>query len=584
MNKTIDPVTVEIVGNLILSIAEEMGIAIIKSAYSTNIKERRDISTAVFDPEGNMVAQAEHVPMHLGSLLGIIKEVYKKYRREEIEPGDMFIGNDPYSGGGTHLPDITVAVPVFAKDVLIGWAANCAHHSDVGGMVPGSTAGDAVSIFQEGIKIPLVRVCRRDEVLDDIIGFVMANSRIPGERYGDLQAQVAANHVGVRRLTEAYDRYGPLMIDCMRELQDYAERRLRAGIAKLPAGRYEFTDYMDDGGAACPEPLRISVAIDVAGDSMRLDFAGTHEQVRGPINMTLNGLLATVFYSLKALIDPGIPSNAGIYRAFTVVAEPGLIVNALSPSPVGERIDTAMRVADVIFGALAPAVPERAIAGCNSSCTSALFGGDDPRDKGHYCVYLETIAGGAGATRRADGLSGVQVHMTNTSNLPVEALELEFPLIVVREYSLRPDSGGGGKYRGGLGIVREFEAMCDGVSYTGLGDRQTVPPWGLEKGLAGEGGAYYLTRKGEQPRRLASKSTNITLNKGDVVRVQTPGAGGYGRPLERDPAAVLLDVIEGKVTEAKAREIYGVATGRLDKDYRVDDEETRKLRKARQAE
>ena len=578
MKRRVDPVTVEIIGNLVLSIAEEMGIAIIKSAYSTNIKERRDISTAIFDPDGNMIAQAEHVPMHLGSLLGIVKEIYKKHPRQEILPGDMFMGNDPYSGGGTHLPDITVAVPVFVKDVLIGWAANCAHHSDVGGKVPGSTSGDAISIFQEGLKIPIVKVCQDNKINEDIIEFVMTNSRIPRERYGDLQAQIAANHVGVRRMIEAYERYGSTMLDCMRELQDYAESRLKAGIKKLPAGVYEFTDYMDDGGTACPNPLKICVKITINDDTMDLDFTGTHEQVDGPINMTFNGLLATVFYSLKALIDPEIPSNAGIYRAFNVFAKPGLIVNAINPAPVGERIDTAMRVADVIFGALAPAVPERAIAGCNSSCTSALFSGKSLDDKDPFYVYLETIAGGSGASKYADGLSGVQVHMTNTSNLPVEALELEVPLIIVNKYTLRPNSGGAGKFRGGLGIEREFETRFDNVTYTGLGDRQTFHPWGLAGGCEGEGGAYYLTRRGSEPQHLPSKSTDIVLSKGDIVRVLTPGAGGYGNPKERKPSSVLSDVIDGKVTVDKARELYGVAIKREGDNDVVDEMETMKLR------
>ena len=373
MKTQVDAVTVEIVGNLLLSIAEEMGVALIKSAYSTNIKERRDISTAVFDPEGNMVAQAEHVAMHLGSLLGIIKEVYKKHPAQDIRPGDMFMGNDPYNGGGTHLPDITVTQPVFVGDKLIGWVANLAHHSDVGGKVAGSTSGDAVSIFQEGLKIPLVRICEKDVVNEDIISFLMANSRIPGERYGDLQAQIASNRVGAKRLTESFDRYGDLLVDSMHELQNYAERRLRAGIRELPDGEYEFTDYMDDAGVGHPRPIKIQVKVTIRGDNMHLDFAGTDPQVNGPNNVTKNGLLATVFYSLKALIDPTIPSNAGIYRAFSVEAEPGTIINATNPAPVGARIDTCMRVADVIFGALGPAVPERALAGCNSSCTLSLI-------------------------------------------------------------------------------------------------------------------------------------------------------------------------------------------------------------------
>lgn len=569
MSRKIDAVTVEIVGNLLLSIAEEMGVSLIKSAYSTNIKERRDISTAVFDPEGNMVAQAEHIPMHLGSLLSIIKEVHKKYPRELINPGDMFIGNDPYNGGGTHLPDITVVAPVFVKQKLIGWVANLAHHSDVGGKVPGSTSGDAVSIFQEGIKIPISRVCENDKVNEDIIGFVMANSRIPDERYGDLQAQIAANRVGTRRLLEAHNRYGDLLINSMYELQDYAERRMRAGISNLPDGNYEFTDYMDDAGVASPDPIPISVKITIHGDTMDLDFAGTHPQVEGPINVTYNGLLATVFYSMKALIDPGIPSNAGIYRAFNIIVEPGLIINAQNPAPVGERIDTCMRVADVIFGAMAPAVPERAIAGCNSSCTTAVFSGNDPEDKDHFYVYLETIAGGAGASQHADGLSGVQVHLTNTSNLPIEALEMEFPLIVVRRYSLVTDSGGAGQFRGGLGICREFEARFDNVTYTGLGDRQIFPPWGLNGGKNGACGVYYLTRKDGTVEKLPSKCSDIILNTGDVVTVKTPGAGGYGDPAKREPRAVLVDVIENKVSVEKALELYGVKVVSFGNTYKI---------------
>lgn len=558
MRKEVDAVTVEIVGNLLLSIAEEMGVALIKSAYSTNIKERRDISTAVFDPEGNMVAQAEHVAMHLGSLLGIVKEVYKKHAPEDIRPGDMFMGNDPYNGGGTHLPDITVVQPVFCSERLVGWVANLAHHSDVGGKVAGSTSGDAVSIFQEGLKIPLVRITREDEVLDDIISFLMANSRIPGERYGDLQAQIAANRVGARRLTEAFERYDMLLVDSMYELQNYAQRRLRAGIKKLPDGVYSFTDYMDDAGVGHPDPIKIQVKITIDDEDMHLDFAGTDPQVNGPNNVTINGLLATVFYSLKALIDPGIPSNAGIYRAFTVNAVPGTIINAMNPAPVGARIDTCMRVADVIFGALGPAVPERALAGCNSSCTSAIFSGSDPKDPEHFYVYLETIAGGSGAQRQNDGLSGVQVHMTNTSNLPVEALETEFPLLLVHKYGLIENSGGPGEYRGGLGIERVFEAMYDDIKYTGLGDRQIYRPWGLYGGQEGAGGAYYITRKDGAVERLTSKCTDVPLYKGDIVTVHTPGAGGYGDPKKRKPEAVLQDVVEHKVSRQMAEEIYGV--------------------------
>lgn len=574
-----DPVTMEIIGNLLLSIAEEMGIALIKSAYSTNIKERRDISTAVFDPEGNMVAQAEHVAMHLGSLLGIIKEVYKGNDRNTIMDGDMFIGNDPYNGGGTHLPDITLAAPVFADGTLIGWVANLAHHSDVGGKVPGSTSGDADSIFQEGLKIPIVKVCSRGEINRDILNFIMTNSRLPEERFGDLEAQIACNRVGITRMLEAYDRNPGKFVPSMYALQDYAERKLKAGIEKLADGTYSFTDYMDDAGVNHPDPIKICVCITKKGNTMHFDFDGTSDQVNGPINVTYNGLLATIFYSIKALIDPAIPSNAGIYRAFSVEAKPGSIVNAVNPAPVGERIDTCMRVADVVFGALAPAVPERALAGCNSSCTSAIFSGIDSNNESKFYVYLETIAGGSGAYRDSDGLSGVQVHMTNTSNLPVEALEMEFPLVMVEHYSLRKDSGGAGRFRGGLGIERVFKARYDNISYTGLGDRQKFLPWGLDGAKEGSGGGYYIIRVSGEKEILPSKCTSVPINKGDIVVVNTPGAGGCGNPFEREEESVLKDVLLGYVSPEKALSDYGVVLVKRDGDISIDYKKTSEIRR-----
>lgn len=578
MNKNIDAVTIEIIGNLLLSVAEEMGHVIIRSAYSTNIKERRDLSTAVFDCDGNMVAQAEHVAMHLGSLLGIVKELLKKYHKDDIKPGDMFMSNDPYGGGGTHLPDITIVAPVFEKDLLIGWIANLAHHSDVGGKVPGSTSGDANSIFQEGLIIPIVKVCENDEINKDIFDLIMSNSRMPNERYGDLQAQIAANRVGIRRLLEAYSRYGTVLTDSMIELQEYAFRKLKAGITKLNDGVYEFKDYMDDGGSASPNPIPICLKVTIKGDEMVLDFNGTSKQVNGPINVTYNGLLATVFYSLKALIDPTAPSNAGIYRAFEVICDKGLIINAEHPAPVGVRIDTCQRVADVIFGALAKVIPERAMGCCNSTVTSAIFSGNDPKDKDIFYVYLETIAGGSGACRDYDGLSGVQVHMTNTSNLPVEALEIEFPLVTVNKYELRTDSGGAGENRGGLGILREFEIQYDNIKYTGLGDRHIFAPWGIEGGHDGSCGKYEHISKNGEINKLPSKCTDIELSKGDVIKVYTPGSGGYGNPKKRPVCEVLNDVIELKVSMEKAEIEYGVAIYKKDRKFFVDEDRTRVLR------
>jgi len=577
MSRSVDAITLEIMRNLLLSVSEEMGATLIKTAYSTNIKERRDCSTAVFDPEGRMIAQAEMIPMHLGSLLGVVEEILKKYPRETLAPGDMFIANDPYAGGGTHLPDITMAAPVFVDGELVGFVANLAHHADVGGKVPGSTSGDADSIFQEGLRIPLVRVCRAGELIGDVIDFILVNSRTPSDRRGDLGAQIAANRVGARRLEAVVRKYGiEGFRACTDALLDYAEALMRAGIRTLPDGTYRFEDFMDDDGVHLGQPIPIRVAITIQGDEAHVDFTGTSPQVSGPLNVTLNGLLATVFYCFKALVGPTIPSNHGIYRVLHVSAPEGSLVNCRPPAPVGQRIDTCQRVADAIFGAMAQAVPDRVIAACNSAVTTATFSGINPRT-GQFYVYLETVAGGSGAHSRGDGLSGVQVHMTNTSNLPIEALEREYPLLVER-YAFRPDSGGPGRYRGGLGIRRDIRTLHDGCTFSSLADRQVIAPWGLAGGGHGAPGEYWLIPKQGEPRKIGSKAVGVSLGAEDLIRVDTPGAGGYGNPLERDPLRVLQDVREGKVSPEQARAAYGVV---LTADGAgIDEEATLRLRHA----
>ncbi|HRL13981.1 MAG TPA: hydantoinase B/oxoprolinase family protein, partial [Aggregatilineales bacterium] len=484
-----DAVTLEIISNRLLSVAEEMGAVLIRTAYSTNIKERRDCSTAVFDAQGQMIAQAELIPMHLGSLLGAVEAVLAKY--PAMQDGDMFVTNDPYSGGGTHLPDITMVSPVFVGERLAGFVANIAHHADVGGKVPGSTSGDATSIFQEGTRIPLVPITLAGQIQQEVIDFVMLNSRTPAEREGDLGAQIAANRTGARRLREVIAQYDlDAYFATVAALLDYAERLMRANIAALPDGRYEFTDYLDDDGIHLGVSVPIQIAVTIAGDQATIDFTGSSKQVSGPINVPLNGTLATLFYCFKALVGSEIPSNHGIYRALNVTAPLGSIVNCTAPAPVGERIDTCQRIADTFFGAMAAAAPERVIAASNSSVTTATFSGIHPRT-GVFYVYLETVAGGSGAHANGDGLSGVQVHMTNTSNLPVEALEREYPLLV-EHYGFRIDSGGAGKYRGGLGIQRDIRVLHEGVTFSGLADRQRHAPWGIAGGRAGATGRYVL--------------------------------------------------------------------------------------------
>jgi len=569
-------VSLEILGNRLLSVAEEMGATLIKTAYSTNIKERRDCSTAVFDARGQMIAQAEHIPMHLGSLLGAVTSLLQKFSVETLKPGDTFVTNDPYSGGGTHLPDITLVSPVFWDETLVGFVACLAHHADVGGKVPGSTSGDANSIFQEGLRIPLTRVCNAGELVQDVVDFVLLNSRTPTEREGDLAAQIAANRVGEKRLQDVVKNYGvERYFSITAALMDYAEKLMSAGIRSLPDGVYSFVDYMDDDGINIGEHLPIAVNITIQGETAHVDFAGSNPQVNGPINVPLNGTLATVFYCFKALVGANIPSNQGIYRVLNVTAPEGSIVNCQPPAPVGERIDTCQRVADVIFGAMAEAVPNRVITASNSSVTTATFSGTNAKT-GDFFVYLETIAGGQGAHANGDGLSGVQVHMTNTSNLPAEALEREYPLLVKR-YTLRQNSGGAGCYRGGLGIQRDILALQDGITFSSLADRQQLPPWGLNGGKDGAAGQYLLVRKNGEVKKLGAKDSGVRLDAGDIISVQTPGSGGFGNSYKRDAAHVRQDVVDGKINREAAMDLYGVI---IDEQHVVDEKATQLVRSA----
>jgi N-methylhydantoinase B len=575
----IDAITLEIVANLLLSVAEEMGVTLVKTAYSTNIKERKDCSTAIFDAEGNMIAQAEYVPMHLGSMLGVVSEVLTKFPRESLQDGDVFVTNDPYAGGGTHLPDITMVTPVFVENRLVAFVANIAHHSDIGGMVPGSVSAHSDNIFQEGLRIPLGRICRAGTLVQETYDFIILNTRTPYERAGDLNAQIAANLAGAKRMAEAVQKYQPdYFAACTNALLDYAEQLMRAGIRTLPNGTYTFEDYLDDAGENSETPIPIRVQVTIDDGTAKLDFTGSSPQVPGPLNMTYSGLLTTAFYCFKAVAGQTIFANHGIYRALQVTAPEGSIVNCKLPVPVGQRIDTAQRVVDVILGALAQIAPERVLAACNSVVTSAIFSGINPATD-QYFVYLETIAGGSGAHHKGDGLSGVQVHMTNTSNLPVEALEREYPVMVER-YQLIEDSGGAGRFRGGLGIRRDFRILHDGLSYTGLGDRHKFAPWGLCEGKAGSPGQFMLTRKGGNTEVLGSKVSGITLNHEDLVTVCSPGAGGYGHPYEREPEHVLNDLREGKISLAACRNEYGVVLKQTEQGYEVDEAATEAVRTA----
>jgi N-methylhydantoinase B len=547
-----DRITLDVIGSALLTIAEEMGEALIKASYSSNIKERQDCSTAVFNLAGEVIAQAEHIPMHLGSLIMIVQEILKRYPVTALREGDVFIGNDPYTGGSTHLPDITVASPVFHAGEPVGFVANIAHHADGSGRA-------TRSIWDEGLRIPPIRIVEGGRLREDLMELLLLNFRLPRERRGDFRAQFAANRIGAERLGELLARHGRKTCEAaMDELLAYGERKIRAALRSIPDGIYRFEDSMDDDGADGP-PVPIRVSITVQGDEILLDFAGTGAQVDGDINVVYLALVATVYYALKALLDPSIPANGGFYRAIRVDAPVGSIVNAQPPAPVAWRTQTCQRIADVVFGALAPALPDRVIGATNGANSAWVFSGVDPRT-GHYYVYLETIGGGSGARATRDGLDGVQVHITNTSNLPVECLEMEYPLLV-EEYALEEDSGGPGRFRGGLGLRRTIRVRAGAATFLGTLDRARQAPWGVFGGGPGGRGRLALDTGRPSGRALGSKVAGVQLAEGQTVTIVTPGAGGYGPANERDRALVERDVREGKVSRSAAAEIYGVAPG-----------------------
>ncbi len=531
-----DRITLEVIGAGLLTIAEEMGAALIRASYSSNIKERRDCSTAIFDARGQVIAQAEHIPMHLGSLLGTVEEILHRYPPAALAPGDMFIVNDPYTGGGTHLPDINLVAPVFAGSELFGFVANIAHHAD-------RTGEKIRTIWDEGLRIPPIRLLEGGRVREDVMELLLANFAVPSERRGDFRAQLAVNRLGERRLRELIGRWGVATVRAAcDELLAWGERKIRTAIAAVPDGVYRFTDAMDDDGVG-DTPVPIVAAITVDGDRMHLDFAGSGPESRGDLNVVRGALLATVYYALKAVLDPSIPANGGFYRAIAVAAPEGTIVNARPPAPVGWRTQTCQRIADAVFGALAAALPGRVPAAGNGANAAMMFSGVDPRTQRWY-VYLETIGGGAGATARADGLDGVQVHVTNTSNLPVECLELEYPLLV-EEYALVESSGGPGRTRGGMGIRRTIEVLDHEASFLGSLDRARIAPWGLAGGLPGGCGGIVLNAGTTGEQRLPSKIWGHRLAAGDRVAMLTPGAGGYGPPAERPVERVRADLEDG---------------------------------------
>lgn len=577
--KKADPITLEVMRNAFQSVAEEMGAALIRTALSTNIKDRRDCSTAIYTPQGELVAQAEHIPLHLGLMISVVKKTLEAYPLENLAPGDAIITNDPYVSG-SHLPDICMISPVFVDDRCIGLLANLAHHVDVGGIAPGSMPTISSEIFQEGLRIPPVRLKRGGEVDEEMMQLIANNVRTPYETIGDFQAQFAANNVGERRLKEIITKYGPEETAFyMRELINYSERRMLSAIGDLPRGRFEFEDYLEGDGFS-ERQITIRAAVDITPDMITVDFTGTSPQVKGSVNSTRAVTLACVYFALKSVIDPELPSSAGTFKPVRVITPKGSLVNPRFPAPVSNaNINTAQRIADVILGALARGMPERVPAASTGSMSIFTIGGADP-DSGLYYSYVETYGGGQGAVYNADGMDGVHSNMTNTRNTPVEVIEIAYPLRV-EKYGLVPDTDGAGRFRGGLGLTREITILEHEVTISIGTERRKIKPWGLAGGQSGGASRTWIETPQGETQTLPSKVTTV-LPPGTKIVLQTAGAGGYGDPFTRNPVSVATDVAEGFITATRAREAYGVAID--EKTGTPDEALTKTLRQQRQME
>lgn len=551
----LDPVTIEILSNGLQSVVDEAFIALMKSAYSTNIKERHDHSCAIVDRTGRLVAQAANsIPVHIASVLGQMQAIFKKFPLDEITEGDIFAANDPHEGGGTHLPDVSLAMPVFADGQLLGFVCNIAHHADIGGMSPGSMAGGMKDIYQEGLRIPVVKLFRKGKLDQDIFDILLLNVRVREERRGDYNAQFSALHLAARRLFEMINKYsGDVIRNVFNEIIDRTYERMLSAITLIPDGVYRFEDVMDDDGReAVNVPINLTATI--KGKSALFDFAGTSPQTPGNINIPLHGTKAAVCYVLKAMLDPEIPNNQGVLDAVEVVAPMGTMVSCIAPASVAARAHTSQRIIDVVIGALSSALPEAAVGAANGANTMAVFAGNDP-ETGEPYVYLETLGGGFGGRNDRDGKDGVQVHITNTSNLPIEAIEMEYPLRVDR-YGFIPDSGGAGKYRGGLGLQRVVRPIGHTCIFNGVGERFRNSPWGIFDGRSGQSGSFWLEEDQCLPIQLSHKPPDMPLKPNQALVVNTPGAGGYGDPKKRSKELIKSDKVSGKFSDKFLRKFY----------------------------
>ncbi|MER9567217.1 hydantoinase B/oxoprolinase family protein [Mesorhizobium sp. M0571] len=559
--KSLDPITVEVVRHKLDGIANEMEATLFRSAFSTIVKEARDASASLFTVEGETLAQAIAIPIHLTTLIPMVKAVLESFPREEMRDGDAYILNDPYTAGGTHLPDFAVVTPIFHDGEVIALAAALAHHQDVGGMTPGSTPTNATEIYQEGIRVAPMRLVDAGNYDHRLVRTLRLNVRLPDIFNGDLNAQLAACKIGQRRIQELADKLGAKMTKTIfADLLDRSERLTRAAISALPDGEYQYVDYLDNDGIDLDAPIRIEVKAVIKGDSITFDFTGTNGQVRGPFNCMPSGALCGACFAVRAIGGSDIPTNGGCFRPIQMVLPVGSLVNPLEPAPLGCRTATIKRLTGVILGAVRQAAPKKIPADSAAQLVNIDYGGSVP-SHGRF-VMTQVLVSGSGASMGTDGVDVIETDATNTGNVPVESVEMESPLRIHR-LGIAPDSGGAGKQRGGLGCYEDIELLEGEVTLSYRGERHFHAPAGADGGLPGEKSFAYIIRA-DQSKEIIKSKIVTKMNKGDRLVFQTAGGGGFGKPEQRDRKLLTQDVFDGKVSRERAIDIYKLNEADLD--------------------
>lgn len=578
--RALDPITLEVVRNRLDAIAQEMQDALVRSGYSNIIKEGHDCSAALFDRNAEVVAQATALPAQLGCLPSAVRRVLAQFEPDSMSDSDVFILNDPYDGG-THLPDIALISPVFHESRVVAFTASMAHHQDIGGKTPGSLPTDSTDIFQEGLRIPLVKLYEAGKPNPVVHAFIERNVRIPNIVLGDLGAQLAGLNVGKARLGVLFQEHGAAGLSAyISELLDRAETLTRRAIGRIRPGSYTFEDYLDSDGIDQDKLVRIRATVTVKGSDLHIDFSGSDPQVKGPINADQAAVMSAVYFVAKAIGDPTAPDNGGCYRPIHVNLPEGSVVNPRPPAPVNGRTITMKRIADTILGALVPAMPERIPAAPSGLVRVLVFGGNDPAS-GRTFVCTDFSTGGTGGQPEGDGVDSLETDIANTMNMPAESLELDYPLRVHRN-ALVPDSGGAGRHRGGLGVEREIELLRGEATVTLREDRHRTRAWGLYGGEPPPFACAEVRHADGRRTPIPSKGV-FRLSAGDRIHCWATGGAGYGDPLERDPSLVLQDVIDGKISVQAAEKSYGVVGLDL-RGWRYDEAATTRRRKALRSE